>query len=182
MKKVFVFLATGFEETEAVATTDVLLRGGLEAVTVSITGEHLVKGTHGISVYADKLFNEIDFSEGAMIVLPGGMPGASNLNAHEGLKKQILEYVESGKYVAAICAAPLVFGGLGVLKGKKATCYPGFESYLKEAVLSADSVVKDGKIITGKGPGFAVDFGLKIVMELQDQVKSDEVAQGMLLK
>lgn len=181
MKKVFLFLATGFEETEAVATTDVLLRGGIETVTVSITGKNLVKGAHGIAVYADKLFEEIDFNEGVMLVLPGGMPGASNLNAHEGLKKQVLEYVEKGKYIAAICAAPLVFGELGILKDKKATCYPSFESHLKGAILCEDKVVQDGKIITGKGPGYVFDFGLKIVAELQDQAKANEVAEGLLI-
>lgn len=181
MKKVFLFLATGFEETEAVATTDVLLRGGIETVTVSITGKNLVKGAHGIAVYTDKLFEEIDFNEGVMLVLPGGMPGASNLNAHEGLKKQVLEYAEKGKYIAAICAAPLVFGELGILKGKKATCYPSFESHLKGAILCEDKVVQDSKIITGKGPGYVFDFGLKIVAELQNQAKANEVAEGLLI-
>jgi len=182
MKKVFLFLATGFEETEAVATIDILLRGGIEVISVSITQDYLVEGAHGISVKADKLFEEVNFNEGIMLVLPGGMPGASNLNAHENLKKYILEYVEKGKYVAAICAAPLVFGGLGILESKKATCYPSFESTLKGAIVSEDSVVQDGKIITGKGPGFVFDFGLKIVAELQGQVKADEVAKGLLLK
>jgi len=180
MKKVFIFLATGFEETEAVATIDILLRGGIEAVTVSVTGNNLVEGAHGISVHADKLFEEIDFNEGIMLVLPGGMPGASNLNAHSGLKKHILEYIEKGKYVAAICAAPLVLGELGILQGKKATCYPGYESHLKGAILCEDGLVQDGKIITSKGPGFVFDFGLKIVAELQGQAQSDKVARGLL--
>jgi len=181
MKKTFLFLATGFEETEAVATIDLLLRGGIEVVTVSITGNNLVEGAHGIVVKADKLFEEVDFNEGIMLVLPGGMPGASNLNAHENLKKHLLEYVEKGKYVAAICAAPLVLGELGILKGKKATCYPGYESTLKGAIVSEDNVVQDGKIITGKGPGFVFDFGLKIITVLQGQTKSDEVSKGLLL-
>ena len=181
MKKVFIFLATGFEETEAVATIDILLRGGIEALTVSVTGNNLVEGAHGISVQADKLFEEIDFNEGIMLVLPGGMPGASNLNAHNGLKKHILEYIENGKYVAAICAAPLVLGELGILKGKKATCYPGYESHLREAILCNKGLIQDGKIITAKGPGFVFDFGLKIVAELQGQAKSEEVAEGLLI-
>ncbi|MDR0231111.1 MAG: DJ-1/PfpI family protein [Dysgonamonadaceae bacterium] len=183
MKKVFLFLATGFEEVEAVIAANLLLRGGVEIVTISITGNNLVKGSHGISVKADKLFEEINFDEGIMLVLPGGLVGMNNLNAHENLKKHILEYVENGKYVAAICSAPLIFGGLGILKGKKATCYPSlrFDSRLKGAILSDDSVVQDGKIITGKGPGFTFDFGLKIIAELQGQTKSDEVAQDLLL-
>ena len=182
MKKVFIFLATGFEETEAVATTDVLLRGGIEAVIVSITKDYLVEGAHGISVKADKLFEEVNFDEGVMLVLPGGTPGAYNLDAHKGLKDLILKYFSEEKYLAAICAAPLVFGGLGILEGKKATCYPSFESKLKGAIISTDNVVQDGKIITGKGPGFVFDFGLKIITELQGQAKSGEVAKGLLLK
>ena len=182
MKKVFIFLATGFEEIEAVTTTDVLLRGGIEAVTVSITGNHLVKGAHGISVHADKLFEEVNFDEGIMLVLPGGTPGAYNLDAHKELKDLILKYFAEEKYLAAICAAPLVLGGSGVLEGKKATCYPNFESSLKGAIISKDNVVQDGKIITGKGPGFTIDFSLKIITELQGQAQSKEVANGMLLK
>ena len=182
MNKVFLFLATGFEEIEAVATIDVLLRGEVDVVTVSITGNTLVKGAHGISVKADKLFEEVDFEEGTMLILPGGMPGASNLSAHEGLKNIILKYSSENKYLAAICAAPFVYGELGILNGKKATCYPSFEPRLIGAVLSEETVVQDGKIITGKGPGFAVDFGLKIVEELQGGVQSNKVAQGLLTK
>ena len=182
MKKVFLFLATGFEETEAVATTDVLLRGGIEAVTVSITKNYLVEGAHGIPVKAGKLFEEVNFDEGIMLVLPGGTPGAYHLDAHKGLKEIILKYFLEEKYLAAICAAPLVFGGLGILKGKKATCYPGFESTLEGAILSYDNVVQDDKIITAKGPGFSFDFGLKIVAELQGLAQSNKVAQGLLLK
>jgi len=182
MKKVFLFLATGFEETEAVATTDVLLRGGIETVTVSITQNYLVKGAHEISVKADKLFEEVNFDEGVMLVLPGGTPGAYHLDAHKGLKELILKYFLEEKYLAAICAAPLVFGGLGILKGKKATCYPGFESTLEGATISYDNVVQDDKIITAKGPGFSFDFGLKIVAEIQGLDQSNEVAQRLLLK
>ncbi len=182
MKEVFVFLADGFEEIEAIATIDVLRRGELKVTTVSVTDEYILTGAHGIPVAADVLFTEADFTTGELLVLPGGMPGASNLNAHEGLKKLLLSYFESGKYIAAICAAPLVLGGLGILKGKKATCYPSFEPRLLGATLTTDAVVKDGKVITGRGPGFAVDFGLQLVEELQGQAKADEVAQGMLLK
>ena len=134
------------------------------------------------SVVADKLFEDIDFSAGNMLVLPGGMPGASNLNEHEGLKNLIKKYYSEGKNIAAICAAPLVFGGLGILQGKKATAYPGFESYLTGAEISTNGIVKDGNIITGKGPGFAPVFALTLVEELQGKTKADEVAKGMLLK
>jgi len=182
MKKVFIFLAEGFEETEAVATMDVMLRGELDVTSVSVTGNLLVTGAHGIAVSADTLFEKANLSSGDMLVLPGGMPGAANLNAHAGLKSALEQYAASGKKIAAICAAPLVFGGLGLLQGKKATAYPGFESTLKGATYINSPVVKDGNIITGRGPGFAFQFGLAIVEELQGKAKADEVAEGLLLK
>ena len=181
MKKVFIFLAEGFEETEAVATMDVMLRGGLDVTSVSITGSLLVTGAHGIAVKADTLFENANLSSGDMMVLPGGMPGASNLNVHAGLKKALEEYAANGKKIAAICAAPLVFGGLGLLQGKKATAYPGFESTLIGATYVNSPTVKDGNIITGRGPGFAFNFGLAIVEELQGKAKANEVANGLLL-
>ena len=180
MKEVFLFLAEGFEETEAVGTIDVLRRGELKVTVVSISEEKTVTGAHNISVVADKLFSEVDFSSGEMLVLPGGMPGASNLNAHSGLKALIQQYNSEGKKLAAICAAPLIFGGLGLLQGKKATAYPGFESMLKGATIIEKGTVKDGNIITGRGPGFVLDFGLAIVEELQGKAKSDEIAGGLL--
>jgi 4-methyl-5(b-hydroxyethyl)-thiazole monophosphate biosynthesis len=181
MKKVFIFLAEGFEETEAVATIDIILRGELDVTSISITGNLLVTGAHGIAVKADTLFENADISSGDMLVLPGGMPGASNLNAHAGLKKALEQYAVSGKKIAAICAAPLVLGGLGLLQGKKATAYPGYESTLKGATYVNSPVVKDGNILTGKGPGLVFNFGLAIVEELQGKTKADEVAAGLLL-
>lgn len=181
MKEVFVFLAEGFEEIEAVATIDVIRRGEIKVTTVSISENHLVTGAHNIPVRADKLFSETDFSTGEMVILPGGMPGASNLNGHNGLKALLMQYASDGKRVAAICAAPLVLGGLGLLQGKNATAYPGFEETLKGAKYVGNGVVTDGNITTGKGPGFAVDFGLAIVAQLAGQKKAEEVAGGMLL-
>ena len=178
MKEVFVFLANGFEETEAVATIDILRRGDLNVTTVSISNDLLVTGAHDISVKADTIFEDTDFSNGSMLVLPGGMPGASNLNAHEGLKKILSSYFESGKNVAAICAAPLVLGGLGILKEKKATCYPSFEPQLIGAEITGNPAEKDGTVITGKGPGYVTDFALALVAELQGEAKANEVAAG----
>jgi 4-methyl-5(b-hydroxyethyl)-thiazole monophosphate biosynthesis len=186
MKKVFIFLAEGFEETEAVSTMDVLLRGGLDTIAVSISGKKEVKGAHGISVIANQLFTETDFSEGSMLVLPGGMPGAANLNAHAGLKSLLKQYVDEGKYVAAICAAPLVLGGLGLLQGKCATVYPGYENTLQGAIVENSStvvenpVVKDGNILTCPGPSYALHFGLAIVDELQGGDKALEIAKALL--
>jgi 4-methyl-5(b-hydroxyethyl)-thiazole monophosphate biosynthesis len=180
MKKVFIFLAEGFEETEAIATIDVLRRGGLSVTSVSISGKREVTGAHGIPVIADQLFPEIDFSEGSMLVLPGGMPGASNLNAHAGVKTLLKQYANEGKYIAAICAAPLVLGGLGLLEGKRATSYPGFEDTLKGATFEQNPVVKDGNILTSRGPACALHFGLAIIETLQGDYKALEVGKGLL--
>ena len=179
--EVFLFLAQGFEETEVVGTLDVLIRGGLKVTSVSITGEKAVEGAHGISVVADQLFEETDFSQGALLVLPGGQPGTDHLNAHAGLKSLLVNYHNEGKWLAAICAAPLVLGELNLLRNKQATVYPGYEDRLLGAVASDLPLVKDGKIITAQGPGYVFDFALAIVSELQGQDKANEVAAGMLL-
>jgi 4-methyl-5(b-hydroxyethyl)-thiazole monophosphate biosynthesis len=181
MKQAFLFLAPGFEEIEAVGTIDILRRAGVSVSVVSVSGNRVVPGAHALSVEADVLFEQADFSSGDLLVLPGGMPGASNLNAHEGLKKQLLQYASSGKLIAAICAAPLVFGGLGLLQGKRATCYPGFESQLTGATVTGEAVVRDGNIITGQGPGKVFAFGLALVEALLGQAAAYEVAEGMLL-
>ncbi len=180
MKEVFVFLANGFEETEAIATIDILRRGGLKVNTVSISNDELVTGAHNIPVMADMTFEDADFSNGSMLVLPGGMPGASNLNAHEGLKNLLSFYFEAGKNIAAICAAPLVLGGLGILNGKRATCYPSFEPQLTGAEVTTNPVEKAGTVITGKGPGYVIDFALALVEELKGKAKAEEVAAGLL--
>jgi 4-methyl-5(b-hydroxyethyl)-thiazole monophosphate biosynthesis len=181
MKTAFLFLAEGFEETEAVATLDVLLRGGINAQTVSITGKRLVTGAHGIEVNADKLFEDTEFSSADVLVLPGGMPGASNLNSHAKLKELLVAFNHQGKIIAAICAAPLVLGGLGLLRGKNAVVYPGYEDTLDGANIKEQAVVVDGNIITGRGPGFALQFGLAIVEAVEGKGKADEVAKGLLI-
>ncbi|MDR1783617.1 MAG: DJ-1/PfpI family protein [Dysgonamonadaceae bacterium] len=181
MKKAFIFLATGFEETEAVATIDVILRGGIDLTVISVTGDKVVEGAHGIRVLADSLFEETDFCGGDILVLPGGMPGASNLRKHKGLEMLIQKYFSEKKKLAAICAAPLVFGEMGLLEGKKATCYPGYEKHLKGASIKSDGTVIDENFITGKGPAFAIDFGLAIVGELQGKAIADEVSRGLLV-
>lgn len=181
MKTAFVFLATGFEEMEAVGTIDILRRGGIETTIVSITGEKSVTGAHGIPIVADVLYENADLSGADALILPGGMPGSNNLNAHEPLKQQLLRQFESGKIVAAICAAPLVLGGLGILKGKKATCYPSFESKLTGAIVSDKPVETDGNVITGRGPGLVFDFGSALVEALKSKAVAEEVAGGLLL-
>jgi len=180
MKTIFVFLTTGFEEIEALGTVDVLRRAELNVKTVSLTGDKQVMASHGVPVTADLLFEEADFSGVEMLVLPGGTP---KFDEHEGMKKVVLDFANKGENVAAICASPMVFGGLGLLEGKKATCYPGFEKYLKGAILQTDkAVVVDGNIITGRGPGLTIDFALKLVEIIAGQAKSDEVAKQLLVK
>lgn len=181
MKKAFLFLATGFEEMEAIGTVDILRRGGIDTKIVSVTGDKKVTGAHGMELTADVLLSETDFSEADALILPGGMPGSNNLNACEPLKELLLNQYRAGKYVAAICAAPLVLGGLGLLKGRKATCYPGFEPALIGATVTGEAVETDGNVITGKGPGLVYNFGLALVTGLKGEATAEEVSAGLLL-
>lgn len=181
MKKVYVFLAEGFEEVEALTPIDVLRRAGLQVVTVSVMENQVVEGAHGVPVVADALFADIDQEAADMLLLPGGMPGATNLDAHEGLGALIMAYAAAGKPLAAICAAPLVYGRRGLLNGKKATCYPGFEGYLEGAEYTAAPVEQDGNFITGKGPGAAMEFAFAIVEKYCGIDKVNELKQGMML-
>lgn len=182
MKKAYLFLATGFEETEAVTTADILRRGGVELITVSITGERTVCGLHQIPVMADILFEEADFMDGDAFILPGGGPGSQMLNRHEALKRLLVQQNEQNKWIAAICAAPLVLGGLGLVNGKKAVCYPGIEPQLTGAIIADQPAVTDGNIITGKGPGLAFNFGLTILAALHGQEIAGNVAGDLLLQ
>lgn len=179
MKKALIFLVTGFEEIEALATVDVLRRGGVDIKTVSLIDDKTVVGSHSIPVIADELFDNTDFSTADILILPGG---TVRINEHDGLKKKLLEFNSANKNIAAICAAPMVLGGLGLLKGKKATCYPGFEKYLEGAELATnEAVIIQGNVITGRGPGLTLDFALEILEILEGKAKRDEVAKGLLL-
>ncbi len=186
MKTAFIFLATGFEEIEAIAVVDVLRRAGVEVTIVAIPeedDEFWVEGAHGITITGDDIFDEIDFSGGDMLILPGGQPGTSNLNVHKGLKEVIQTYYDQQKYIAAICAAPLVLGGMGLLKGKRAVCYPGYEVRLTGAEIAKNErVVVDGNIITAKGPGTAIEFALQLVEILVDKATADKLAVEMIVK
>lgn len=179
-KKIAVHLAEGFEEIEAVSIIDVLRRANIETLVVSVTGKKAVTGSHHIQITADVLFEEVDFSTIDMIVLPGGLPGANNLKNHEGLGKQILNFHKKGKPLGAICAAPLVFGNLGILKNQKATCFPGFENQLLGAEVTGADVETSGKIVTGKGAGVAIKFALKIVETVKGKHLADELAKKMI--
>lgn len=180
--KIAVHLADGFEEIEAVSIIDVLRRADIEVVVVSVTGKMEVAGAHHLTIKADNLFENMNYHEIFMIVLPGGMPGAANLDAHAGLKEHIRQFNAENKPLAAICAAPLVYGNLGILKGKKVVCYPGFENYLKGAEVLSVPVVESGNIITGRGPGAAIEFALKIVEKAVSKEKAELVAKQMLVE
>lgn len=180
MKTVLLFLADGFEEIEALATVDVLRRAGVQVTTVSINPTGLVTGAHGIPVMADVLFEQAQYADADMLVLPGGMPGAANLDAHEGLRRLITAHAEAGKWLAAICAAPMVYGHMGLLSGRKATCYPGFEGELDGAAYTAAPVEKDGNIITGKGPAVVLPFAYTLAEVLVGEEIVAQVKAGML--
>lgn len=182
MKKAFVHFAKGFEEIEALTIVDVLRRADIPTSMVSVSGSLLVAGTHGITVQTDLLFDDANYEDAEILILPGGLPGAHNLDAHEGLKKQLKSFFDTGKKLAAICAAPLVLGGLNILKNKEATCYPGFENELIGAILSTESVVKSGNVITSRGPGTAIKFALEIVAEMKGKAIAGQLADDMLVK
>lgn len=160
--KIYLFLAPGFEECEALAPVDICRRLGIETIIVSVADNIIVRSSHSVNVKADYMFDDCDFNDADMLILPGGQPGSNNLLAHDGLCKVILRHHEEGKMLAAICAAPLVYGNLGLLKGVRATCYPGVEPQLKGAITTGSLVEKDGLFITGKGPGAAFEFGFTI--------------------
>lgn len=180
MKKVYLFLAEGAEEVEALAVVDILRRVGIDVSIVSVTGEQIVAGAHGIRVVTDLLIEEADCSEAMMLVLPGGLPGAHHLAEHKGVAEVIRKHYDAGKPLAAICAAPLVFGRMGLLKGLKATCYPGFEGELEGAVYTGTLVEQDGLFITGKGPAAVFEFGYTIAEALVGKEQAEAVRNGML--
>ena len=169
MTKVYVFLANGVEEIEALTAVDVLRRGDLDVVTVSVTGKKEILGSHNISFKADILFDEDALLDGDMLVLPGGGKGTNALMGHEGLRNLLV----------AICAAPSVLGMNGLLKGRKATCYPGFEDKLLGATVTGEDVVRDGNIITGKGMGVSVPFALALLAAFSPE-KAEEVRKKIM--
>ncbi len=180
MKKVAVLLADGFEEIEALTVVDLLRRATIYVDTVSVTEEYIVHGAHGINVQTEDLFDEVNFVDFDMIVLPGGMPGTLNLEEHNGVRRVVKDFCETGKYVGAICAAPSILGGMGLLKGKRAACYPSVEDKLPGAVIARVPVAQDGNIITSRGLGTAIDFSLRLIEVLSDKLKADEIAESII--
>ena len=182
MKKVYVFLADGFEDVEALIPIDVLRRGGVDVTTVSITDFPLVQSSHGVNIEADVMFEQCDFSDADLLLLPGGMPGATNLFDHKGVCKAIVDQHAAGKKVAAICASPaVILAPLGILEGKRATCYPGMEGAVPEggAAYTGDLFTVDGNVTTGEGPAAAFPFAYELLAQLVNKQTADQIAEGM---
>ncbi len=176
---VYVFLAEGFEEIEALTVVDILRRAEIEVKTVSVK-DKTVMGAHGIEVTADILKNEVEQDKTEAVVLPGGIPGTPNLKKDETVKDCVLASAEKGKYVCAICAAPSILGEWGLLRGKTATCYPGFEDKLAGAKLSEEAVCVDGNILTSRGAGTAAEFAFAITSKLKSRETADRLRAGMI--
>ena len=182
MKKVYAFLATGFEEVEALAPVDVLRRGGVDIQTVSITGQREVEGAHGVTILADLLLDECPFDDADLLMLPGGMPGAQHLDSCLPLQQALVQHHRKGRLVAAICAAPMVLGHLGLLQGRRATCYPGFQSHLTGAEYTAELVTVEDNIITGEGPAASLPYAYTLLATLTNDATANQVAEGMMYK
>lgn len=180
MSKVNVYLADGFEEVEGLTVVDLLRRAGIEIDMVSIMGRKEITGARKIPVLADKLFEEQDDPD--VIVLPGGMPGTLHLKAHEGLADLIRKADKEGKLLAAICAAPTIYGEMGLLEGKNATCYPGMEDKLLGANWQEQTVVVDGNFVTSRGVGTAIAFALTLVTILKDEETAKSLANSIVYK
>ena len=179
---VYCFLADGFEEVEAIAPVDMLRRAGVEVKTVGVSGE-VISGSHGIKIVPDIDIKNIALDDNLeAVILPGGLPGATNLEESTDVQKAIDFAAEKCKYICAICAAPQILGHKGLLKGKNAIAYPGFEKELEDAMISEEYVVLDGNFITAKGAGVATEFGLKIVSVLKSQALADEIGKAIQMK
>ncbi len=176
---IYMFLAHGFEEVEALTPLDLLRRAGLEVTTVGIGGE-LVTGSHGITVQADIVDSVFRDDAPEMVILPGGMPGARNLDASPTVDAALRATAAHDGYLAAICAAPMVLGKRGLLKGRRAICYPGFEKFLDGAILSNHHVVRDGNVVTAVGMGAALRFGLELVAMLRGDVAAEELRAAVI--
>ncbi len=182
MKKIGVFLAEGFEEIEGLTVVDILRRAGVEVETISIMGSKDVCGSHKISVMADILYEDVDFEKLDGVVLPGGLAGTTNLGAHSGVNETIRSFAAAGKLVAAICAAPSVLGQAGLLEGKQAACYPGFEEKLTGAEVIYEEVAEAGNVITSRGMGTSIAFALRIASYLAGEESARELAEKIIYR
>ena len=182
MSRVYIFLADGFEDIEGLTVVDLLRRADIPIQTVSIKDTREVTTSHGVSLLADSVFSETDFSDARMLVLPGGMPGTKYLGAYEPLTALLKDFYNKEGKIAAICAAPTVFAQLGFLKGRKATAYPSCMEGITDAVASEDSVVIDGNVTTSRGLGTAIDFALSLIEQLESAQKAEEIAKSIVYR
>lgn len=180
MNRLAIFLADGFEEIEALAVVDICRRGGLTIDMISIMGKTEVTGSHGIMVKADGLFEDAVIGDYDMLILPGGMPGTLKLEAHEALMQQVDEFYAAGKKIGAICAAPSIFGHKGILKGRRACSYPTFENQLEGAAVTPGPVEISDNVITSRGMGTAIDFGLAILGVFCGQEMAQKIAKAII--
>ena len=178
MKTAAIFLTTGFEETEALTTVDILRRGGVEVTVVSLTGSQEVVSKNKIPVRTDAMFDAVKNENFDMLILPGGTLAIKD---HEGLQELVKKYHAENKLIAAICAAPAALGKAGILAGKTAVCYPGLEKHLTGAKIGSNIVETDGNITTAKGPAVTPFFALKLLEILEGKAMADEVAEGFLI-
>lgn len=180
MAKIAVMLADGFEEIEGLTVVDICRRCKIDTVMVSIMESKQIVSSHGIVITADEMYDDIDFSQIDMIVLPGGLKGTQNLEACDKLMQKVDEFYKSDKYIAAICAAPSILGHRGILNGRVACSYPTFESHLEGAVVTHEPVAKSDNVITGRGMGTSIEFALKIAEQFVGRKSADEVAMGIV--
>ena len=179
---VYVLLGTGFEETEAIVPVDLLRRAGIEVMTVGINGK-TVYGGHNIGIESDILSEDMDLSNMDMIVLPGGLGGVASIRGSKPAMEAVRYAWENGKYTAAICAAPTILAELGITSGRNATCYPGCEADMGDAIVAGDlACVQDGKLITGASAGCAIPFGLALIRALKGQEAADRIAQQIVIR
>ena len=178
MKTAIVFLADGLEECEGLIAVDLLRRAGVKVITASVMGRREITSSHHITLLADTCAEDVDFGSADIVILPGGLPGTTYLGENSIVKEQCMAFAKN-KYVAAICAAPSVLAGLGLLQGKRATCHPAFEEKLTGAVVTGESVSVDGNIITGQGLGAAIPFALKLVEIIVDRKTAAQIAAAI---
>ena len=180
MAKIYVFLADGCEEVEALTPVDLLNRAGHEVCMVSVMQRPQITGAHGIKIEADALLEDQKFEDGDVFLLPGGMPGTRYLGENKILTELLLRQYEQGRHLAAICAAPSVLGELGILRGKKAVCYPGFEEKLSGAEVLMAPTITDGTVTTARGVGAGIDFGLELIRVLDGEEKARSVKEQIV--
>lgn len=180
MAKVYEFIAAGTEEVEALIPVDIFRRAGIETIIVSTTGSLTIETSHGVRLVADALIEDIDTSDADLLMIPGGLPGAENLCNHPLVRQAIMSQYEAGRLVAAICAGPMIFGSLGIARGKRCTCYPGFEQYLSGATYTAELVTVDGNVVTGEGPAATFPYAYTLCELLAGKATADALREGMM--